>query len=198
MATKKRKADETNGAAAAPLTDVVQPSVPTVESNALRRSGRARLRYDGEHIGVIEVQSFPKLGVVVAARFIEWAQTHPDGVVSLPTGRTPEHFITNVGRLLALDWDARDPRAELTALGVDVSRGKPEMKGLTFVQMDEFYPMNPRQSNSFNAYIRKHYLQNFGMDEQRAMLVRRAGAPPTHDAPTHESALACAPAPAAG
>ena len=55
MATKKRKADETNGdAAAAPLTDVVQPSVPTVESNALRRSGRARLRYDGEHIGVIE------------------------------------------------------------------------------------------------------------------------------------------------
>ena len=162
-AAKKRHRDERE----------TEPS--TVEAAALRSSGRGRLQYDGENLGVCEVATFPQLGLVVAARFIEWAQRHPEGVVSLPTGRTPEHFITNVGRLIAADWDARGEGSafeELTALGVDVSLGKPDMKSLTFVQMDEFYPMDPRQGNSFNAYIRKHYLQNFGMDEKKAMLVR--------------------------
>jgi len=37
---------------------------------------------------------------MAAMRFLEWVQHHPEGVISLPTGRTPEHFIKWVERLL--------------------------------------------------------------------------------------------------
>lgn len=39
------------------------------------------------------VENFPKLGLLTALRFLEWVSENPDGVISLPTGKTPEHFI---------------------------------------------------------------------------------------------------------
>ncbi|MFO7821947.1 MAG: hypothetical protein R6V56_07860, partial [Lentisphaeria bacterium] len=36
----------------------------------------------------ITVDSFPKLGLLSAISFLEWASENPDGVVSLPTGKT--------------------------------------------------------------------------------------------------------------
>ena len=80
--------------------------------------------------------SLPRLGLVAAARFREWVQDNPGGVISLPTGRTPEHFIGHVARLLA-GWEEREVQAELEELGVNVARGKPDMHSLTFVQVEE-------------------------------------------------------------
>lgn len=37
--------------------------------------------------------------------------------------------------------------------------------------MDEFYPMNPEQHNSFCHYVRKFYLEGFGLDPKRALLM---------------------------
>ncbi len=44
-------------------------------------------------IPYILVDNFPKLGKFVALRFLEWVKENPEGVISLPTGKTPEYFI---------------------------------------------------------------------------------------------------------
>jgi len=59
---------------------------------------------------------------------------------------------------------------ELAAVGIDTSR-KPELKGLHFVQIDEFYPIDPNQHNSFHHYVSLHYIKGFGLDPKRALLI---------------------------
>ena len=41
----------------------------------------------------IIVDSFPDLGLITSLRFLEWVFKNPEGVISLPTGKTPEYFI---------------------------------------------------------------------------------------------------------
>ena len=65
-----------------------------VERFFLSQSGRADRYAPREKIRVIEVSNFPTLGRFAALRFIEWLQRNEEGVVSLPTGKTPEHFTT--------------------------------------------------------------------------------------------------------
>ena len=62
-------------------------------------------------------------------------------IPSLPTGKTPEHFIRRVQRLLQT-WQQAETQAELAAARIDTSR-KPRLDGLHFVQIDEFYPIEP-------------------------------------------------------
>ncbi|MBN1131372.1 MAG: hypothetical protein JXA71_20465, partial [Chitinispirillaceae bacterium] len=72
----------------------------TVEAAAIERSGR-QCRYEPvEKIGVIEADNFPLLGRLIALRFIEWVQKNPGGVIALPTGKSPEPFISWTCRLL--------------------------------------------------------------------------------------------------
>lgn len=123
----------------------------------------------GERIRTLVVDNFPALGRLAALRFLEWVQDHPGGVVSLPTGRTPEHFIHWVTRLVN-GWDRPEVRAELEAGGIDPSR-RPDLNSLRFVQIDEFYPIDPSQHNSFHAYVSHYYLQGFGLDPGRALLI---------------------------
>ncbi|MFA6111756.1 MAG: glucosamine-6-phosphate deaminase, partial [Candidatus Latescibacterota bacterium] len=123
----------------------------------------------GERIRTLVVDNFPALGRLAALRFLEWVQDHPGGVVSLPTGRTPEHFIHWVTRLVN-GWDQPEVRAELEAGGLDPSR-RPDLNSLRFVQIDEFYPIDPSQHNSFHAYVSHYYLQGFGLDPDRALLI---------------------------
>ena len=58
---------------------------------------------------MITVSNFPALGQLIAMRFLEWVQDHPGGVVSLPTGKTPEHFIKWVNRLVKT-WEEPETR----------------------------------------------------------------------------------------
>ncbi len=51
----------------------------------------------------IIAENFPKLGLFAALRFLEWVHENPDGVISLPTGKTPEYFIKWVTHLAA-NW----------------------------------------------------------------------------------------------
>ena len=141
----------------------------TVEQKALERSG-GKLRYaPAEKIGTIVVDSFPSLGTLAAMRFIEWAQDNPEGVIALPTGKTPEHFIKEVIRLRQ-GWKAPAVQQELDAWGVDPLRGC-DLSGLHFVQIDEFYPVNPLHQNSFYYYVNRFYLEGFGLDAERALLI---------------------------
>ncbi|MDA0335690.1 MAG: glucosamine-6-phosphate deaminase [bacterium] len=140
-----------------------------VERQALVHSPLASLYAPEERIPTLVVDNFPALGKLAALRFLEWVQGNPEGVVSLPTGKTPEHFIRWVQRLLA-SWDTPEIRGELEASGVDPGR-KPQMSGLHFVQIDEFYPIEPTQANSFFSYLKRFYLEGFGLREERSLLM---------------------------
>jgi glucosamine-6-phosphate deaminase len=141
--------------------------VTGVELKAL--GGSAAAGFPDERIPAIVVDSFPALGMLTAVRFIEWAQKNPEGTVSLPTGKTPEHFIREVGRLIR-GWDDREVRNELEKRGIDPSV-KCVLGGLRFVQIDEFYPINPLHTNSFRSYVTRFYIEGFGLDPGRAMLI---------------------------
>merc|ERR1719502_1425678 len=60
-----------------------------------------------EKMRAIVVDNFPALGKASAVRFLEWVQQNPQGVCSLPTGKTPEYFIKNVQKILD-GWDNLD------------------------------------------------------------------------------------------
>lgn len=141
-----------------------------VEQVALAHGPFAQLRYPpAEQISAIVVSNFPALGKLAAMRFLEWVQDHPGGVISLPTGKTPEHFIHWVRHLLGT-WHTPATQATLGEAGVDPAR-KPDMRSLRFVQIDEFYPIDPLQHNSFCHYVRRLYLEGFGLDPRRALLI---------------------------
>ena len=122
-----------------------------------------------EKITALVVDNFPALGKLAAMRFIEWVQANPGGVVSLPTGKTPEHFIKWVNRILT-GWEDPQVRSELEQSGVDPGR-KPDMASLHFVQIDEFYPIDPTQDNSFFSYVNRFYIDGFGLDRSKALLI---------------------------
>ena len=141
----------------------------TVEQRAVQASAFAEIYPPTEKIKTLVVENFPALGKLAAMRFIEWVQDHPGGVVSLPTGKTPEHFIRWVERLTTR-WDEAETRLALEDAGIDPGR-RPDLRSLHFVQIDEFYPIDPRQDNSFHAYVSRFYLDGFGLDPDRALLI---------------------------
>ncbi len=141
----------------------------SVEKIELERSGRAFRYTPTEKIDVIEVNNFPLLGKLTAFRFIEWVLKNPGGVVSLPTGKTPEHFIKWVTRILER-WETKEIQLILADYGIAGSK-RPDMKSLSFVQIDEFYPMDSSQHNSFNFYVRKYYLDGFGLSPENGVLI---------------------------
>ncbi|KPK38722.1 MAG: glucosamine-6-phosphate deaminase [Phycisphaerae bacterium SG8_4] len=144
-------------------------NLTNVEKAAVQASAFAAFYPPTEKMPAIIVENFPSLGKLAAMRFIEWIQSNPGGVISLPTGKTPEHFIKWVERLLG-GWKKRETKELLEDAGVDPSK-KPDMKSLHFVQIDEFYPMDPSQHNSFNHYVREFYIGRFGLDPDKALLM---------------------------
>jgi glucosamine-6-phosphate deaminase len=120
-------------------------------------------------IPYIITRNLPDLGLLTSLRFLEWASENPEGVISLPTGKTPEYFIKWTRQILD-DWDKADIRGlrEKYAL---VLKKRPSLRGLHFVQMDEFYPINPNHHNSFHDYVMNFYIKGFNLDEGRALLM---------------------------
>ncbi len=60
-----------------------------VEKTFLSRSQRTSAMYPGERAPVVEVQNVYELGKIVALSFLEWVDANPNGVIALPTGKTP-------------------------------------------------------------------------------------------------------------
>ncbi len=141
-----------------------------VEEIALKNSRFDKLFYPPvEKMGVIVVNNFPELGKFTALRFLEWVTENPEGVVSLPTGKTPEYFIKWVNHYLRT-WHTEETQKDLESYGIDPSK-KPDLRGLQFVQIDEFYPIYPDWENSFYHYVMKFYIKGFGLDPNRAQLI---------------------------
>jgi glucosamine-6-phosphate deaminase len=116
----------------------------------------------------ITVENFPQLGLFTALRFLEWASENPNGVISLPTGKTPEHFIKWTSYLLE-NWNQKKVKNIREKYQLTVE--KPNLSNLHFVQIDEFYPISSAQANSFYHYVNKFYLEGFGLDKNKALLI---------------------------
>lgn len=140
-----------------------------VEQYYLELSGKELIYKPTEKVPVIQIANFPELGKMTALRFIEWMQNNPGGVVSLPTGKTPEHFIKWVAHFLK-NWDKDEVKEILKKVDLD-SSNKPDISSLRFVQIDEFYPIDSHQHNSFYYYIQKFYFSNWGLDVKKALLM---------------------------
>jgi glucosamine-6-phosphate deaminase len=147
----------------------IEDTLSPVEKIALQSSKHKLIYPPTEKIGIIEVDNFPLLGRLTALRFLEWVQQNPDGVIALPTGKTPEYFIKFVTRYLK-GWNRPAIQKELESHGIDPAV-KPNMASLHFIQIDEFYPIDPNQKNSFYYYVKKFYIDGFGLDPEKAMLM---------------------------
>jgi glucosamine-6-phosphate deaminase len=137
-----------------------------VEKEFIRESGISDCT---TKIPYVLVDSFPNLGKLVAFRFLEWVLENPEGIISLPTGKTPEYFIKWTKFLLE-KWD------EERIINIRKKHGltgkkKPDLSKLQFVQIDEFYPISPLQHNSFYHYVNQFYIMDFGLDPGRALLM---------------------------
>ena len=147
--------------------DVTVSSI--VEQNAIKKSNQKLVYAPTEKIGVIVVDNFPELGKLSALRFIEWVQHNPGGVVSLPTGKTPEHFIKWV-TYFKNNWNKSEVQKQLEEIELDGSIN-PDFHSLHFVQIDEFYPIHAQHHNSFLYYVTKYYIEGFGLNKNKALLM---------------------------
>jgi glucosamine-6-phosphate deaminase len=137
-----------------------------VEQSFFNRSGRKGW---STKVPYVVVQNFPDLGLLTSLRFLEWVAENPEGVISLPTGKTPEYFIKWTKQFLS-GWEKPENRRLMEKNGL-ISSVKPSLKGLHFVQIDDFYPINPKQQNSFFDYVRNFYIKEFDLDPLKALLI---------------------------
>ena len=54
---------------------------------------RQNIQEQTTKIPYILIDNFPDLGFLTSLRFLEWVSKNPEGVISLPTVKTPEYFM---------------------------------------------------------------------------------------------------------
>ena len=138
----------------------------TVEQAFFKES---KLKDLSTKIPYITVESFPKLGLLSALSFLEWASENPEGTVSLPVGKTAQYFL-QFTRLLLSNWDNKKGRDILDKFGLQKMK-KPELKNLQLVQMGDFYPISSSQHNSLYNYIENFYIEGLGINRKKALLI---------------------------
>jgi glucosamine-6-phosphate deaminase len=143
-----------------------------VEKSFLKESGVEKI---STLIPYLQVDNFPKLGLLTACRFLEWVAANPEGVISLPTGKSPEFFIKWTQFLLE-NWDNKKGKEVREKYGLAATK-KPVLNDLTFVQIDEFYPISSSQKNSFYDYVNKFYIDGFGLSREKAILINSDAIP---------------------
>jgi glucosamine-6-phosphate deaminase len=141
-------------------------SYSNVEKSFKEKSGIEQM---STRIPYIVVDNFPKLGLITSLRFLEWVSENPEGVISLPTGKTPEFFIKWTDYMLK-NWDNKKGAELREQFGLKIDK-KPDLRGLQFVQIDEFYPISSKQHNSFYDYVVNFYLKGFGMEKNNSLLI---------------------------
>lgn len=135
---------------------------------------KAFIELSGNHhpttkIPYILVDNFPGLGLLTALRFLEWVAENPEGTISLPTGKTPEHFIKWTQHFIE-KWNDKKTVEIRSKYGLDFDR-KPDLRGLHFIQIDEFYPIYAHQHNSFFYFVNEFYIKGFGLDPSKSLLI---------------------------
>ncbi len=154
----------------------MNPNTPPLPAPAVAFSpveayffSQSAMKKASTRVPYIVTDNFPRLGLLTALRFLEWVSENPEGVISLPTGKTPEFFIKWTQYILE-NWGSARGINIRDQHGLQV-RNKPILSGLQFVQIDEFFPISSKQHNSFYHYVTQYYLGGFGMKKDRAILI---------------------------
>jgi glucosamine-6-phosphate deaminase len=130
----------------------------------------AQIKEISTQIPYITVESFPKLGLLSALSFIEWVSENPNGVVSLPNGKTAQYFI-HYTHLILDNWDNKQGQELLEKYGLKGIQ-KPGMGNLQFVQMGDFYPISSEQHNSLYNFAKVNYIEGFGLNRENSLLIK--------------------------
>lgn len=144
----------------------------SVEQRFYEISGKQQITTS---IPYIVIDNFPRLGFFTALRFLEWVSQNPEGTISLPTGKTPEYFIKWTKYLLQ-NWTSKEVMRYRDEFGL-CCKERPDLSQLSFVQIDEFYPINSAQHNSFFYYVNRYYIEELGLDPARALLINSDSIP---------------------
>lgn len=137
-----------------------------VEQSFLKES---KIKEFTTNIPYLLTDSVPKVGIMSALRFLEWASENEEGVISLSPDSSLKNFIHYTHHFLD-NWDNKETRLALEKYGLGDVR-KPNLSGLQFVQMAEFYPISPSQHNSFYNQVNEKFIKGFGLDPQRALFI---------------------------
>ena len=130
----------------------------------------SKIRNISTKVPFITVESFPQLGLLSALSFIEWAIENPNGVVSLPIGKTAQYFI-HYTHLVLDNWDNKQGKELLVKYNLNGIK-KPNLGNLQFVQMGAFYPMNSEQHNSLYNFAKINYIDGFGLNSNNSLLIK--------------------------
>ena len=79
---------------------------------------KSKLNQPKTKIPYIQVDNIPDLGLLTSLRFLEWIIENPEGVISLPTGKTPEYFIKWTQYILS-NWGKNEVEKICTENGLD-------------------------------------------------------------------------------
>ncbi|MBS0626419.1 MAG: glucosamine-6-phosphate deaminase [Verrucomicrobia bacterium] len=123
--------------------------------------------YDGEKFSVAVTDNLCELGKITAIRFLLWVEENPRGVIALPTGKTPEYFIKYLS-YFSREWNNPAVQKELKGYGLK-SASFPDTSNLRFVQLDEFFPLDIAQENSFTSFVKKYYLSFLKIKPENAL-----------------------------
>ena len=85
-----------------------------VEKIFLQQAGIDRI---STKMPYITVENFPKLGMLASLRFLEWVSQNPNGLISLPTGKTSEYFLKYTHFFLG-NWDSKKAQDLLSTHGL--------------------------------------------------------------------------------
>jgi glucosamine-6-phosphate deaminase len=68
------------------------------------------------------------------------------------------------------NWEEECRNGIVKKIGLE-DKPKPSCRKAHFVQLDEFFPMDPTHERSFRYYVKRYYLDGFGFDPERALLL---------------------------
>ena len=155
MSARRATANRSPAASTVKLTNV--------EKVALERSGYDLIYPPDEKVPSIIVPNFPALGKLTAARFLEWVLENPEGVISLPTGKTPEHFIKYVQHFLRT-WDRRRPSRHWSDDGPRHRPESPSLPGCASCRSTSSTRSTPSSTTASTTTYHKYYIRGFGLD----------------------------------
>ncbi|HRX10156.1 MAG TPA: hypothetical protein P5210_00835 [Draconibacterium sp.] len=130
----------------------------------------AKIKKISTKIPYITVESFPQLGLLSALSFIEWVSENPNGVVSLPNGKTAQYFI-HFTHFIVDNWENKKGIALLEKYNLKGIK-KPDFRNLQYVQMGAFYPMYSEQHNSLYNFAKVNYIDGFGISESNSLVIK--------------------------
>lgn len=127
------------------------------------------LQYSNEHLPIIEVPNTLELGKLAALSFLDWVIENPEGVIALPSGKTPEYFIKFLSYYKE-NWHKPSVKTELHKHGITAHQF-PKTSNLKFVQLDEFYGIKSTHQRSFNQYVKNYYVKTLDLKPDNVLLI---------------------------